>query len=408
MKKTLYIFIPLLLMGYLILITLIPRSMPQTVDAGSKIIYSQNQEIKVQDRDSNQNVSDHINRSFSCKTCHATEYPTKQDPGLLACPRESMTPVFNLSKQGPDVVVIDEMSENYTGVVFSHKLHTHMSEITAGCENCHHYNTTGPVLNCRKCHENKRSRENVSIPDLKAAFHRQCMKCHLQWSSENGCNTQCHARKTPENQAKLQTAIKEITDKTHPVRPEPVKRVWETSFEKGKIVTFFHDDHVRLFKLSCANCHSGDNCVKCHESKKDINKQVKTERTEEEVHNQCSSCHNIDACQKCHKESEMGPFNHGRSTGWNLSSYHSNLACSKCHGSSVPFKKLDNNCSSCHKNFVKGTFDHKVTGIVLSEVHADLECKDCHIDGNFAKTPECKSCHENDKSYPKDIPGKKK
>jgi hypothetical protein len=37
MKKVLYILIPLLLMGYLIIITLIPRSKPQRFEVESKI-----------------------------------------------------------------------------------------------------------------------------------------------------------------------------------------------------------------------------------------------------------------------------------------------------------------------------------------------------------------------------------
>jgi len=319
-----------------------------------------------------------------------------------------MISVYHPPKEGPEVVVIDEMSEYYTGVVFSHKMHSEMSEMSTGCIGCHHYNTTGAVLNCRKCHESTRTRENVSLPDLKAAYHRQCMTCHEQWGGENGCNTQCHSRKGPDSQVRLQQLIKEIRGKTHPTRPEPTKMVWETNYDKGKIVTFFHDEHVQLFKLNCSDCHSGDNCVKCHESKtpKDFSQTIEITKSEDQHHLPCSNCHYINSCQKCHKESEMMPFNHGRNTGWNLKGYHSKLDCAKCHGSNTPFRKLDNNCTSCHKDFTKGKFDHKLTGLVLSEVHMESECNDCHADGNFAKTPTCSGCHD-DKSFPADSPGKK-
>jgi hypothetical protein len=411
MKKVLFIIVPLLLMGYLIVITLIPRTKPQTLEAGNKILYNQNSENKNQNQENiNQNVSsDHVKQSLNCKSCHDCEYPTKDDPCLIVCPRQNMVSVYRSPKEGPDVVVINEMSENYEGVVFSHKMHSEMSDMSVGCTGCHHYNTTGPVLNCRKCHDNSRSREDVSVPDLKAAFHRQCMTCHQQWSHVNGCSSQCHLQKSPDNQVRMQQLIKDIAGKTHPARSKPSKMVWETNYDKGKIVTFFHDEHVELFKLNCADCHSNDNCTKCHESKttKDYSKPIKINKSEEEHHKPCSSCHNINACQKCHKGNEMQPFNHGRSTGWSLSCYHSKLACEKCHGNNVPFKKLDNNCTSCHKNFIKGEFDHKITGLVLSEVHLEADCKDCHVNGNFAKTPECSSCHENDKSFPKDLPGKK-
>lgn len=402
MKKVLYILIPLLLMGYLITITLIPRSKPQRFEVESKISNIQTQESK------NKIVSeDHVNKSLNCKTCHACVYPTKEDPCLIECPRDVMPAVFHAPKEGPDVVVIDQMAENYGGVVFSHKMHSEMAEMSTGCTGCHHYNTTGPVLNCRNCHEGSRSREDVSVPDLKAAYHRQCMTCHQQWSGETGCNTLCHTRKGPDSDVQLKQKINDISGKSHPSLNEPEKMVWQTNYDKGKIVTFFHDEHIKLFKFTCTDCHSGDNCVKCHgpSAQKDFSKIFDIKKSEDRHHKPCASCHYINSCQKCHKETEMQPFNHARSTGWNLKSYHSNLDCSKCHGSSTPYKKLDNNCTSCHKNFVKGKFDHKITGLALTEPHNESECSDCHIEGNFAKAPVCSGCHD-DKSFPKDSPGK--
>ena len=407
MKKVLYILIPLLLMGYLIIITLIPRTKLPALETGNKISYT-----RIQENSDNNKVlpSDHINKSINCKTCHACEYPTKEDPCLINCPRENMVVASNhSSKEGPDVVIINEMSELYSGVVFSHKIHAEMSEISTGCTGCHHYNTTGPVLNCNKCHESTRERENVSVPDLKAAFHRQCMTCHKQWSGENGCNTLCHTRKDANSQVKMEQSMKEISGKTHPIRPKPSKMIWETGYDKGKIVTFFHDEHVQLFKLNCASCHSGDNCVKCHSSRTptDFSQTIKIKKSPEEHHKPCFTCHSEDACQKCHMQNEMQQFNHEKTSGWNLKPFHNKLDCSNCHGKDFRIKKPDRNCTSCHKNFVKGKFDHKLTGLTLSEVHGELECNNCHQENNFTKTPVCTECHD-DKSYPKNSPGIKK
>jgi hypothetical protein len=418
MRKALYIIIPLLLMGYLIVILELPRTRPEKFEAGNKVLYARNLESKNRssenknqnEENKNQNISsDHSKQPFNCKTCHACEYPTKEDPCLIECPREEMVSAsYRTSEEGPEVVVIDEMSDYYSGVVFSHKMHSQMSEISNGCTGCHHYNTIGPVLNCRKCHQSTREREDVSIPDLKAAFHRQCMTCHKQWSGENGCNTQCHERKGPDNEARIQKLVKEFTGKTHPLRPKPSKMIWETNYGEGKIVTFYHDEHVELFKLNCSDCHSGDNCTKCHASKtqEDFSKIIKIKKSPEEHHKPCNNCHYKDACGKCHRDSERKPFDHASAGGWSLKWYHSRLACSRCHGSSIPFKKPDNNCTSCHKNFILGKFDHKVTGLVLSENHKDFECNNCHLNNDFAKKPDCSTCHD-DKSFPKDSPGKK-
>jgi len=354
------------------------------------------------------NLSPELKKALNCKSCHSCEYPTHGNPCLLDCPRKNMISVYHSPKEGPEVVLINEMSENYSGVVFSHRLHAEMSEMTTGCEGCHHYNTTGPVLNCRSCHQNKRKRENVAIPDLKAAYHRQCLTCHKQWSYENGCNTQCHLQKGSDVDLKREQAIEKIKGRSHPLLPEPSKMIWETNYIEGKIVTFFHDEHYQVFKIKCINCHKNDNCIKCHEKKEnvDFTKPVKIKKTFDDHHMPCVNCHDGNSCKKCHSESEMSPFNHGKSTGWALGNFHSSLNCADCHGNSMPYKSLDRNCISCHKNFVKGSFNHSRTGFILSEDHLEAECENCHINRDYSKPPQCSSCHD-DKSFPKDLPGKR-
>jgi len=352
-------------------------------------------------------LKNHLNTPLKCKTCHISEYPTLKDPGLMSCPRHSMYGEFPSSEEGPEVVVIDEMSENYTGVVFYHRLHSEMSEMGVGCTDCHHFNTSGPVINCRECHSNVRYRENVSVPDLKAAFHRQCISCHKQWSHENGCSSQCHLYNTPENQKNLK---KDLTGKKHPKRTEPTKIIYEINCEYGNKVTFYHDEHVNLFRIECVQCHSSDRCVKCHDKKiklSDNSKTAKIEKSFEEHHKPCFNCHKENACQKCHADEEMARFNHGKSTGWILKSYHNRLSCMKCHKNQMPVKRLDRNCNTCHKDFVYGKFDHNKTGLFLSDSHKNIECINCHDENDFTKNPECKICH-NDKFHPAHLPGKRR
>lgn len=354
-----------------------------------------------------QNVYENLQQGLKCKSCHEGEFPSKNDPLLRACLRNSMLSNFHFSPDGPDVVVIDDMSENYTGVVFSHKIHAQMSEMSTGCSGCHHYNTTGRVLSCLECHENNRKREDVTVPDLKAAYHRQCLACHKQWNHDNGCNTQCHSRKVADNHNVTQQSS--LIKKSHPPLKEPSKMVWETNSDVGKIVTFFHNEHNQLFKIKCVTCHLQDNCIKCHEKKPhDQNSEsVKIKKSFEDHHKACITCHKGNNCQKCHKESVSTQFNHAQSSGWALKPYHSKLTCAQCHGSQTSFKKLDRNCTSCHKNFLTGNFDHKNAGLILSENHKEIECKSCHTNSDFAKTPTCATCHD-DKSYPSQLPGSRR
>ncbi|MDD5362373.1 MAG: cytochrome c3 family protein [Ignavibacteria bacterium] len=362
---------------------------------------------KIKKKKMPENPYENMMQGLKCQSCHAGDYPNKNDPMLRACLRNSMLATFHFSPEGPDEVVIDAMSENYNGVAFSHKIHAQMSDMSTGCSGCHHYNTSGRLLSCLECHDSKRSREDITVPDLKAAYHRQCLTCHKQWFHENGCSTMCHTRKTSNSTGSVQSPPS-VKGKTHPPLKEPMKMVWETNSETGKIVTFFHNEHNKIFNISCETCHKQDNCLKCHENKKhdDYSGTVKIKKSFENHHKACIDCHKGSSCQKCHRDSEREPFNHVQSSGWVLKSYHSQLSCAKCHGSQTPYKKLDRNCTSCHKNFITGNFEHGKAGLVLSENHKGMECISCHTGSDFSKTPECKTCHD-DKSYPAQSPGKR-
>ncbi|HMQ80904.1 MAG TPA: cytochrome c3 family protein [Ignavibacteria bacterium] len=401
MKKIHFILIPLVFFGFI----LGKVFTPDTED--KKQISTEFSQDKASQNDAGRfhdNSLLRVTQKLNCKSCHESEYPTKDYPGLLSCPRSDMISVYHSPEEGPEFVKIDEMSDYYNGVEFSHKVHAEMSEMSGGCTGCHHYNTTGPVLNCRKCHESSRSREDVSIPDLKAAYHRQCTNCHKQWSNENGCSNQCHTPKGSD----VSLVSSSVKSKTHPVLTLPAKLVWETGAKTNKIVTFFHNEHVEIFGLECKSCHNQESCIKCHTVERNIDpaKLTRRDRSIEEHHKPCANCHMGNSCQKCHRDRELSPFDHSRSGGWVLKSYHSSIACEKCHGTAMPYIRTGHKCISCHKKFSE-EFDHKLAGFTFSEGHTGLECKNCHPDGDFTKTPVCTDCHD-DKSFPQDLPGTRK
>jgi Class III cytochrome C family/Cytochrome c3 len=399
MKKLIYLLVPLVLACFLIITAALPQEHQRKRQERNRVNSEQNAlRIEVTDYSTQQNRS-----ALKCKSCHTSEYPTPKDPGLIDCPRENLVSVYQSPKEGPESVIIDEMSDKYSGVVFSHRVHAEMSEMSTGCAGCHHYNTTGPILNCRKCHERSRNREDVSVPDLKAAFHRQCLSCHKQWSGENGCNSLCHTRKVENADNRSGTFVTKI----HPVLPEPGKITWETNSDVNKTVTFFHDEHVKLFDIKCTSCHTSESCIKCHvlKGRTESGKPVKIEKTLEEHHKPCIKCHYGNKCTKCHFDKEMSPFDHAKTSGWVLKTYHSKLACAKCHGNIMPYRSMSSKCISCHKEYASD-FDHKLIGITFSEAHAEIECANCHAKSDFTKTPVCSDCHD-DKTYPADLPGSK-
>ncbi|GAB4147184.1 MAG: hypothetical protein Fur0015_13320 [Ignavibacteriales bacterium] len=336
---------------------------------------------------------------YDCNLCHECENPTKLKPCLKSCPRNEVITVYHSAENAPKIIKIDLVKAEkdiYQPVNFTHKLHAEMSNMAGGCTICHHYNPVGRVVACRECHENQRKREELDKPDLKGAYHRQCLSCHKTWSKQDDCNF-CHLP----NSAKV-TSAKKITDKkVHPKIETPEKLVFKTKGYKNTLVTFYHDDHTKTFGLECTNCHNSDACAKCH------NQNLLPTKTlsKKDKHAVCSSCHDVKSnCQSCHKTNEAERFNHVAKTGFEIKSYHSKLECSKCHRNGKTYAGLKKECSNCHSAWQQD-FNHEKTGLKLNEVHAELECENCH--NLKTMKVDCSSCHDEANFYPKNLPGKR-
>jgi hypothetical protein len=228
-----------------------------------------------------------------CRTCHTSDRPTREKPALVSCPRQTIWGQFPLSK-APASITMNELSDSYGPVRFPHRAHAEMAQMGGGCYSCHHYNQARPIFKCSACHAPARARADLSKPDLKAARHRLCVQCHLQWSHSSECDS-CHARRgaaTGEPKGFAKTAL-----------PGPI--VYDTASPQGRFVTFRHEEHVKQFGLQCTACHLGQTCVGCHESgRKSPLAQAeprKAGRSMETLHKPCFSCHAEAQCVQCHQ-----------------------------------------------------------------------------------------------------------
>ena len=345
----------------------------------------------------------HAQFPLNCSECHTCAKPTYENPCLKLFPdftREGIT-VHHSAEEAPEILNINVLSNIYKGSVFTHRLHAEMSEMTGGCISCHHFNPPGKIAPCRECHEATLLHKDLSKPGLKGAYHRQCMNCHRNWSHQTDC-TVCHELKpSPVSKAKISDKARFIGKKHEKQKLSPPhKMLFTTDYEKGPLVTFFHDEHVRLFNIACVKCHQQESCGRCHDIMKPVvyRKDIK--------HKICDSCHEQEInhdCYKCHDTVEKKRFAH-QQTGWPLNKFHRALNCTQCHDHKGDFIKPDKNCVSCHENWIMGSFNHTVTGLILDENHVDNDCLDCHKDNNFNDKPDCTDCHD-DYSYPKFLPG---
>lgn len=350
-------------------------------------------------------------QTIGCQTCHECAAPTKTDPCLSPCPRARISSGFHPPKSGPEVIVMSKVSKQYGPVVFSHRLHAEMSEMSGGCYGCHHYNSTSmTILSCKECHPPVRARSDLSMPDLKGAYHRQCMDCHRQWSKSTEC-TGCHLKRGPDQTAEEALKAARLKGRSHPEVPLPQRVVYETRSQLRTFVTFFHNDHAERFGLKCSDCHKQEGCVRCHDRSQVAaqgtavaDRAAKPQRSMEALHAPCFSCHQTDKCEECHVAQPMEAFDHARSAGWPLNRFHEKLSCQKCHGQKARFTKVGRECGNCHSGWAPGTFKHEITGLRLDAAHAELDCETCHADRNFEAAPTCDGCHD-DKAYPRDKPG---
>jgi len=106
----------------------------------------------------------------------------------------------------PEKVIIDILSDEYKPVDFPHlqmfnqiKTRIEKSSLARAfhkddktlCMGCHHYSPSSLTpVKCQSCHS-KAGKPNDNRPDLKAAYHGQCISCHNKMKIEKPAGTDC-------------------------------------------------------------------------------------------------------------------------------------------------------------------------------------------------------------------------
>ncbi len=91
----------------------------------------------------------------------------------------------------PAEVTIEELSHWFAPVDFSHA--DHIDSIEA-CAACHHDQESDEIGLCSDCHSVQYDPSDPDVPDLKMAYHLNCIGCHQQEDGPLAC-VDCHERK---------------------------------------------------------------------------------------------------------------------------------------------------------------------------------------------------------------------
>ena len=274
--------------------------------------------------------------NIDCNMCHTCEVPTVEDPCVKPCPlplAAHQRKPHSLN-EAPQLILMDEIARSKAPVRFDHRLHAEMAEMDSECATCHHYSPAGRIPACKECHSESSETATLRMPTLMAAYHRQCLSCHREWSHETDCDV-CHTSSvSPDGSPNSQGDPTDILGTAHPAIPVPVAKVYQTSYKKLPFVTFQHVEHIELLELRCVDCHRKEGCRYCH----DLEAQVLMAKTQEEVHEICSSCHDIhdnnsvdsSECARCHSREAQAPRLHSI-VGTRLPVYLKRLGCIGCH-----------------------------------------------------------------------------
>ncbi|UCD64252.1 MAG: cytochrome c3 family protein [Candidatus Zixiibacteriota bacterium] len=267
---------------------------------------------------------------LDCDRCHTCEKPTARDLCLKPCFRHTARAQSSRHSIGeaPDSILLDELATDYLPILFDHRPHAEMAGMSDNCATCHHYSPEGEIPPCRSCHPKDAASINFAQPDLKTAYHRQCLVCHSQWAHEALCDV-CH--QPPGEGAHMPKFVR--GNFTMPTVNVPIAKTYMTTYKSAPVVTFQHIEHIELFQFECVECHQHENCRYCHDQ---VNREGLSKPLAQ-VHSICSNCHEIggdmaDAtgCGECHDRRERSGLFHSV-VGFKLPPYLEHVGCGGCH-----------------------------------------------------------------------------
>lgn len=201
---------------------------------------------------------------------------------------------------------------------------------------------------------------------------------------------------------------------------------WAQGVEKALMPGEVIEGHAK-YEHDCNSCHQRFDkaaqvrlCLDCH---KDVAADI---RSKARMHghlddNSCRNCHTEHKGRKANIAAfDKKKFDHS-TTDFKLLGGHKEAKCDSCHQTKGKFRgtpklcndchkkddnekahkgKLGTKCENCHneRDWKETRFDHEKTKFpLLGGKHADVKCKECHVDKTYQQTPlTCNGCHKKD------------
>ena len=304
--------------------------------------------------------------------------------GLLAAVITAVTVVGAAAFSGNAIFSSGELNgtvgQTALGGVRSH------AELAQRCSSCHVPAWGGERMGdrCLDCHGDVRAEmeERASL-HFGFAHSGNCRDCHTEHQGPEASLTRADMTGFPHDQVGFSL-------RTHP--------------PAGEGGTFLCTDchHVSLQSFdatSCRGCHQlldaaylsehesvfGDGCLACHDGVDRYGRDFDHQSADFPLMGKHAALN----CESCHA---------GATTV--LALQQTPAACADCHAQEdVHERRLGLACGECHNpgTWQEATFDHALSGFVLTGSHLLADCQGCHADRKWHGIPtECTDCHTQD------------
>jgi hypothetical protein len=279
-----------------------------------------------------------------------------------------------------------------------------------------------------------------------------CRQCHTEHNGAGAPQTVMNVNGFPHDMFRFSLAKHKRNTQFQPITCEDCHTNGVATFTPDscqnchqKMNIVFSQAHLLEYGSNCIACHDGVDrygedfshnnftfqlygkhidiaCSQCHLNARSVADLQSTPQD-------CFACHKKDDahkgqfgnnCAACHTSAGWKPanFDHNLSN-FKLEGQHANVKCEQCHINNV-FKGTASNCYSCHQKDDKhngqfgmdcsachtpngwgnATFDHNLSTFKLLGKHANVECKQCHVNNVFKGTPsDCYACHQKDDKH---------
>jgi hypothetical protein len=384
----------------------------------------------------------HINGNYGdlgedCFDCHSVDYAGTDNPDHAAgrldhnCEMCHDTSIWSPSTFSHDNTAFSLTGAHQTVSCQECHLNGQFIGINSECMDCHQndYNaTTNPNhtedeynFDCLICHTTNGwspatiDHDRTEFPLRGAHEIVDCAECHTD-GRYSGTLSECFACHISDYNG--------VDDPNHVEARFDLNCLMCHTLEAWIPATFDHD--LSDFPLTgshretdCQECHvngqySGISqlCFACHEP--DYLDADDPDHVAGEFDQDCAVCHNTD-------DWEPALFDHSN-TDFPLTGAHDAVNCQDCH-TNGQYNGISQLCFSCHEagyndaddpNHVEGEFDHDCeichnttgwepalfdhddTEFPLTGAHTVLNCQLCHLNGQYANTPQnCFFCHED-------------